>query len=425
VNLALKGNRHDCHIPSLKGGHYSPLEVIHTDSCHVPVPSIKGFKDFVTFTDEATRMSFVYYLPNKKQSTFLEIFEIFKEGVKLHFYSKGYKIKSVRMEGGSEYQATLKRLLVEKEIETDIITHYSPESNGISERLHRTLLDMARTMLFGANMPNKLWAQAISTAIYLKNRLPRSSLRGNVTPHEMWFGTKPSLSRLRVFGCASHVHVPEERRKKYADRKVSHHSIHTYFVGYDKSDAIYEIWNPSNDNIDRARHVIFDETLYYQDEGDLNTPPIVSELEPPSSAVPGIPAAPSAASVIDPPQYLPVSPSLPLAIQPTVLTGPYWPIAPLPPVTESRQSTSSPSVQCSTNQVVSSYSLSSKGFPPNAEALLSHGEFSIPDNYLEIMRSPDRDLWLKARKEEYDALINNKTWTLIPRPSDIPIDNSL
>jgi hypothetical protein len=191
VNLALKGNRHDCHIPSLKGGHYSPLEVIHTDSCHVPVPSIKGFKDFVTFTDEATRMSFVYYLPNKKQSTFLEIFEIFKEGVKLHFYSKGYKIKSVRMEGGSEYQATLKRLLVEKEIETDIITHYSPESNGISERLNRTLLDMARTMLFGANMPNKLWAQAISTAVYLKNRLPHSSLRGNVTPNEMWFGTKP------------------------------------------------------------------------------------------------------------------------------------------------------------------------------------------------------------------------------------------
>jgi hypothetical protein len=112
-----------------------------------------------------------------------------------------------------EYQASLKSFLVEKGIETDITTHFSSESNGISERLKRTLLNMARTMLFGANMPNKLWARAISTTVYLKNRPPHSSLRVNATPHEMWFGTKPSLSYLRVFGCAAHVHVPEERRK--------------------------------------------------------------------------------------------------------------------------------------------------------------------------------------------------------------------
>src|SRR5208282_775910 len=155
-----------------------------------------------------------------------------------------------------------------------------------------------------------------------------------------------------------------------------------------------------------------------------NQPSLLTELpEHQSSAVPGIPAAPSAPIIIDPPQYLPVPP--PPAIPPTVPTGPHWPIAPLPPVTESRQSTPSPPVQRTTNQVVSSYSLRSKGFPPNAEALLSHGEFSIPDNYLEIMRSPDRDLWLKSRQEEYDALINNQTWTLVPRPPDAPIVDSL
>src|SRR5208282_3467238 len=194
------------------------------------------YKDFVTFTDEATRMSFVFYLLDKKPSTVLKVFEEFKERAELHFHSKGYKIKAVRMDGGSEYQATLKGFLIEKGIESDITTHYSPESNGISERLNRTLLDMARTMLFGANLPNKLWAEAVSTAVYLKNRLPHSSLRGDVTPHEMWFGIKPSLSHLRIFGCAAHVHVPEERRKKYADDKVSHRSVHTYFVRYDKSD---------------------------------------------------------------------------------------------------------------------------------------------------------------------------------------------
>ena len=400
-----------------------PLGVIHTDSCHVPVPSIKGYKDFVTFTDEATRMSFVFFLRDKKPSTVLEIFENFKERVELHFYSKGYKIQAVRMDGGSEYQATLKGFLIEKGISSERTTHYSPESNGISERLNRTLLDMARTMLFGANLPNKLWTEAISAAVYLKNRLPHSSLRGDITPHEMWFGIKPSLSHLRVFGCAAHTHIPEERRKKYGDGKVNHRSVHTYFVGYDKSDAIYKIWHPANNSVVRARNVIFDETLYYQDEGDLNELPLPAEpSQPQDSAVSNTPAAPPAPPVlIEPPQYLPEPP--PPAIPPSIPTGPrHWPIPP-PPVIESRYPTPSPTRVPTTPQVVSSYSLRSKGFPQNAEALLSYIH-SIPDNYRDAMRSPDRDIWQKGMDEEFTALINNKTWTLVPLPPNAAVVDS-
>ena len=113
----LEGKQTRLPYPPSARGPISPLEFIHTDSCHVPVPSLKGYKDFVTFIDEATRMSFVYFLPNKRPATVLEIFEKFKERVELHFHSKGYKIKSVRMDGGSEYQATLKGFLIEKGIE--------------------------------------------------------------------------------------------------------------------------------------------------------------------------------------------------------------------------------------------------------------------------------------------------------------------
>jgi hypothetical protein len=398
-----------------------PLGVIHTDSCHVPVPSIKGYKDFVTFTDEATRMSFVFFLRDKKPSTVLEVFEKFKESVELHFYSKGYKIQAVRMDGGSEYQATLKGFLVEKGISSDRTTHYSPESNGISERLNRTLLNMACTMLFGANLPNKLWTEAISAAVYLKNRLPHSSLRGDITPHEMWFGIKPSLSHLRVFGCAAHTHIPEERRKKYGDGKVNHRSVHTYFVGYDKSDAIYKIWHPANNSVVRARNVIFDETLYYQDKGDLNQLPLPiepSELQ--NSAVPDIPATPPTPVLIEPPQYLPEPP--PPAIPPSIPTGPrHWPIP--PPIVESRHPTPSPTRVPTTPQVTSHYSLRSKGFPQNAEALLSYIH-SIPDNYCDAMRSPDCDVWQKGMDEEFTALIDNETWTLVPCPPDAAVVDS-
>jgi len=70
---------------SSENGPTFPLEVIHTDSYNVPVPSIQGYKDFVTFTDQVTRMSFVYYLRDKKPSTILEVFEKFKERIELHF----------------------------------------------------------------------------------------------------------------------------------------------------------------------------------------------------------------------------------------------------------------------------------------------------------------------------------------------------
>ena len=99
----LEGKQTRLPYPPSERGPILPLEFIHTDSCHIPVPSIKGYKDFVTFIDEATRMSFVYYLHDKKPTTVLEIFEKFKERVELHFYSKGYKIKAVQMDGGSEY----------------------------------------------------------------------------------------------------------------------------------------------------------------------------------------------------------------------------------------------------------------------------------------------------------------------------------
>src|SRR5271167_723656 len=173
----------------------------------------------------------------------------------------------------------------------------------------------------------------------------------------MWFGIKPSLAHIRVFGCAAHTHIPEERCKKYGDGKVNHRSVHTYFVGYDKSDAIYQIWHPSNNSIVRARNVIFDETLYYQDEGDLNKLPLpVESSEHQNSTVPDIPAAPPAPPVtIEPPQYLPEP--RPPAIPPSIPTGPTHRPIPPPPVIESRHPTPSPTQITTTPQVVSSYSL--------------------------------------------------------------------
>jgi hypothetical protein len=53
----------------------------------------------------------------------------------------------------------------------------------------------------------------VGTTCYLVNRSPSSTL-DDKTPHEVWFGKKPSLQHLRLFGCDAYVHVPKENRSK-------------------------------------------------------------------------------------------------------------------------------------------------------------------------------------------------------------------
>ena len=76
----------------------------------------------------------------------------------------------------------------------------TPEQNGMAERMNRTLVESVRSMLADAKLPHPFWAEALSTAVYLRNRGPTKVVSG-MTPFEAWTKKKPSVSHLRVFGC--------------------------------------------------------------------------------------------------------------------------------------------------------------------------------------------------------------------------------
>lgn len=44
--------------------------------------------------------------------------------------------------------------------------------NGVSERLNRTLVEKARSMLNASGLDRKFWSEAVMAANYLKNRSP-------------------------------------------------------------------------------------------------------------------------------------------------------------------------------------------------------------------------------------------------------------
>ncbi|KAF2819662.1 hypothetical protein CC86DRAFT_306882, partial [Ophiobolus disseminans] len=79
--------------------------------------------------------------------------------------------------------------------------------NGVPERFNCMITQIARTMIPLDNLLF-LWAEAIQTANYVKNRAPHSADELHRTPYKLLHRTKPSVSHLHVFGANCFVHIP-------------------------------------------------------------------------------------------------------------------------------------------------------------------------------------------------------------------------
>ena len=97
-------------------------------------------------------------------------------------------------------------------------TPCTPQQNGVVERMNKTLMEKARSMLSGVRLGQEYWAEVVVTPCYLVNRSPSSAV-DDKTPPEVWSGKKLSLQHLKVFGCDGYVHVLKENRCKM-DKKA-------------------------------------------------------------------------------------------------------------------------------------------------------------------------------------------------------------
>ncbi|XP_075483651.1 putative mitochondrial protein AtMg00710 [Primulina tabacum] len=91
---------------------------------------------------------------------------------------------------------------------------YTPQQNGLAERMNSTILESVRCLLSHSGVYKAFWAEAANTACHLINRSPSVSL-GLKTPMERWTSTSPHLDELKVFGCAAYAHV---KKGKLDDR---------------------------------------------------------------------------------------------------------------------------------------------------------------------------------------------------------------
>ncbi|GLU17722.1 hypothetical protein SLE2022_340780 [Rubroshorea leprosula] len=226
------------------------LQLVHSDICGpMKVSSLNESKYFLIFIDDFSRMCWVYFLKQKS-----EVFGVFVRFKALVENESGNTIKALRTDNGAEYTSNqLVEFLQKSGIHHQLTVTYTPQQNGVSERKNRSIMNMARCLLFEKGLPKTHWAEAVNTSVYLQNRLSTEAL-DNKTPFEAWFGIKPKIDHLRVFGCICYTLVPSAKRSKLDERsKVG------IFIGYSSQSKGYRVLNLKTQEIETSRDVKFDE----------------------------------------------------------------------------------------------------------------------------------------------------------------------
>ncbi|EZA58507.1 Eukaryotic translation initiation factor 3 subunit A [Ooceraea biroi] len=229
-----------------------------------------GSRYLLTFTDDYTRKTFGYLIKSKRQ-----VFDKFVEFKTLAENQTGLKIKKVRTDNGLEYCNKHFEVFFKKNgIIHETTVQYTPEQNGVAERLNWTIIEKTRAMLQDSGLCKKYWGEAVMTAIYVKNRSPTVAVP-RATPEELWSGYKTDVSDLSIFGYRVFVHTPKELRKKLDPKSKEY-----IMVGYCDHTKGYRLADPLQPGkVIKARDVTFleddirngEKMPEQQDAVDVNT----------------------------------------------------------------------------------------------------------------------------------------------------------
>ncbi|KAL0854245.1 hypothetical protein Bca101_059397 [Brassica carinata] len=135
------------------------FDLIHSDVWTSPCLSRDNHKYFVTFIDEKSKYTWITLLPSKDRV--LEAFMNFQSYVTNHFKAN---VKVLRSDNGGEYTShAFKSYLAQHGIVHQTSCPYTPQQNGVAERKNRHLMEVARSMMFHANVPKRFWSDAVIT----------------------------------------------------------------------------------------------------------------------------------------------------------------------------------------------------------------------------------------------------------------------
>ena len=226
---------------------FETLKLVHSDlSGIIRAPACQNNNYFLTFTDDFSRYTFVYLLRSKE-----EVHEKFAQYKSLVENQQNRKIKVFRSDNGTEYTSRqFQSLIVESGIHHSFTNTDTPEQNGVSERLNRTIANGVRCALIDSGLPTRYWPYAVEYFVQTKNASPHAALNHQI-PYTLWHSRTPEYDMFHPFGCTAVAYNAN------AEGKWSPRGIECRLLMLSRQKKGYVLLKMDNNEIFESCHVKF------------------------------------------------------------------------------------------------------------------------------------------------------------------------
>ena len=134
----------------------------------MPVNSLGGYLYYLTFTDDYSRKTWIYYLKKKD-----EVFTWFYHFKAMIENQSEKRIKILRTNNGTEYESNeFHDYCREVGIKRETTMPYTFEQNGVAERKNYSIVEVVCAMLHDQGLLRFLWVEAENIVVYVQNRCP-------------------------------------------------------------------------------------------------------------------------------------------------------------------------------------------------------------------------------------------------------------
>jgi hypothetical protein len=353
-------------------------------------PSMNGFLYYIIFIDDCSRKTWIYFLKTKDES--FSRFQNFKNLVENQI---GRHLRVFRTDNGKEFDSyKYDELCRASGIKRELTVPYNPQQNGVAERKNRTICEAARAMMYDQNLPLSVWAKAASTAVYIQNRCPHKALEEK-SSEEVFTGIKPSIDHLRIFGSPVYIHIPKEKRTK-----LEPFGKKGTFVGYNETSKAYRIYVPGQKFIEVGKDVTFHEETTFPRSREL--PCDTEEQEAPSPEPSGSPLPDVQREDTLEPSVDPSRDSIEFPLEkPHVKRKPAW----CREILKEEEKLAAPK---------GTFRESKK--PDKYSGLIAQLNLVIDSEPSTFEEASKHKVWKDAMIEEYDSILKNDVWEVVPRP---------
>jgi Reverse transcriptase (RNA-dependent DNA polymerase) len=250
-----------------------------------------------------------------------------------------------------------------------------------------------------------------NTVAYLKNRSPTRAVA--TTSYELWYGSRPNLSHLKIIGSTAYIHVPKEKRIK-----LDVNGRKGIMIGYGRTNQ-YRIWDPVKEDIVISRDVVFiegkrvEETPGIYDEALRTLPAVILEEAEDEDQHQQTPQRPTRL-----PTPAPSDDDEPEQTDPEILQTARADTPEIDEPTQRASGRANKGTFTTTRFEDEEFAKGRQGrHTVNVARKIDPDDEEEPTTVEEAINHPTHGKqWEKAIRDEVGSLIKNHTWDLVPRP---------